>query len=85
MLIIRSLAFNVAFYASLIVQMIFWSPYYFLSQRHRAWFVPKFWARTCLWLMEKIAGAAFWPSIRLLRQCTLADDPAEVSVTTVLL
>ena len=56
MLIIRSLAFNVAFYASLIVQMIFWSPYYFLSPRHRAWFVPKFWARTCLWLLEKIAG-----------------------------
>ena len=50
MLIIRSLAFNIAFYVNLIVQMIFWSPYYFLSPRHRAWFVPKFWARTSLWL-----------------------------------
>ena len=55
MLIIRSLAFNVAFYASLILQMLFWAPYYFLSPRRRAWFVPKFWARSSLWLYEKIA------------------------------
>ncbi|SFT48581.1 1-acyl-sn-glycerol-3-phosphate acyltransferase [Mesorhizobium sp. YR577] len=53
---IRSLAFNVLFYANLIVQMIFWTPYYFLSPRHRAWFVPKFWSRTSLWLQDKIAG-----------------------------
>ena len=56
MLQIRSLAFNIAFYVSLIFQMIFWTPYYFLAPRHRAWFVPKFWAATSLWLQEKIAG-----------------------------
>ena len=56
MLHIRSLAFNIVFYLSLIVQMIVWTPFYFLSPRHRAWFVPKFWARTSLWLQEKIAG-----------------------------
>ncbi len=56
MLQIRSLAFNIAFYASLIVQMILWSPFYFLSPRKRAWVVPKFWARSSLWLYEKIAG-----------------------------
>lgn len=56
MLYIRSLAFNFVFYVSLVMQMIFWTPYYFLSPRHRAWFVPKFWARTSLWLQEKIAG-----------------------------
>ena len=56
MLVLRSLAFNIVFYANLIVQMIFWTPYYFLSPRHRAWFVPKFWSWTSLWLMEKIAG-----------------------------
>jgi 1-acyl-sn-glycerol-3-phosphate acyltransferase len=56
MLYIRSLAFNVAFYVSLIVQMIFWTPYYFLVPRSRAWFVPKFWSRTSLWLMDKLAG-----------------------------
>src|ERR1700741_2227916 len=56
MLILRSLAFNIAFYANLIVQMIFWTPYYFLSPRHRAWIVPKFWARIRMWLHEKLAG-----------------------------
>lgn len=56
MLQIRSLAFNTVFYASLIVQMILWTPIYFLSPRKRAWFVPKFWARSSLWLYEKIAA-----------------------------
>jgi len=56
MLIIRSLAFNIAFYVNLIAQMLFWSPWFFLAPRLRAWFVPKFWARSSLWLQEKIAG-----------------------------
>jgi 1-acyl-sn-glycerol-3-phosphate acyltransferase len=56
MLYFRSLAFNFVFYLSLVVQMIFWTPYYFLSPRHRAWFVTKFWSRTSLWLYDKIAG-----------------------------
>jgi 1-acyl-sn-glycerol-3-phosphate acyltransferase len=55
MLYIRSLAFNFVFYVSLIVQMIFWAPLYFLSPRRRAWFVPKFWSRSSLWLYEKMA------------------------------
>lgn len=56
MLVLRSLAFNALFYLSLVVQMILWSPLYFLSPRKTAWFVPKFWARTCLWLYEHVAG-----------------------------
>ncbi|TKT75287.1 1-acyl-sn-glycerol-3-phosphate acyltransferase [Aquamicrobium sp. LC103] len=56
MLQLRSFAFNVAFYANLIVQMIFWTPYYFLAPRHRAWMVPKFWSRSSLWLQKVIAG-----------------------------
>ena len=56
MLHIRSLAFNLAFYASLVVQMIVWSPLYFLSPRRKAWFVPKFWSRTSLWLYKVLAG-----------------------------
>jgi 1-acyl-sn-glycerol-3-phosphate acyltransferase len=56
MLLIRSLAFNFAFYVSLIVQMILWAPFYFLSPRHIAWFVPKFWSRSSLWLYDRIAG-----------------------------
>lgn len=56
MLVLRSLAFNAAFYVSLIGQMILWSPFYFLAPRHRAWIVPKFWARSSLWLQERLAG-----------------------------
>ena len=56
MTVIRSLAFNLVFYANLILQMIFWTPYLFLSPRHRAWLVPKFWSRSSLWLMDKVAG-----------------------------
>ncbi|MGE0502444.1 MAG: lysophospholipid acyltransferase family protein [Rhizobiaceae bacterium] len=57
MLYLRSTTFNAAFYVNLIVQMIFWTPWYFLAPRKTAWFVPKFWARTCLWLHRVIAGA----------------------------
>ena len=56
MLYIRSAAFNVAFYLNLVVQMIFWTPFYFLAPRRLAWFVPKFWSRSSVWLMEKLAG-----------------------------
>ena len=56
MLHIRSLAFNIAFYLNLIVQMILWTPIYFLSPRPKAWFVPKFWSRTSLWLYDRIAA-----------------------------
>lgn len=56
MLYIRSLAFNLAFYASTIVQLIFWAPFYFLAPRRSAWFVPKFWSRSSLWLYDRIAG-----------------------------
>jgi 1-acyl-sn-glycerol-3-phosphate acyltransferase len=56
MLYLRSFAFNVAFYLNLIVQMIVWTPFYFLAPRHLAWFVPKFWSRSSVWLMEAIAG-----------------------------
>ena len=49
MLVLRSVLFNVAFYLNLIVQMIVWTPFYFLSPRHIAWFVPKFWSRSSLY------------------------------------
>jgi 1-acyl-sn-glycerol-3-phosphate acyltransferase len=53
---LRSFVFNVAFYLNLVVQMILWTPFYFLAPRRLAWFVPKFWSRSSLWLMEKIVG-----------------------------
>ncbi len=57
MILVRSLAFNIAFYVNLIVQMIVWTPFYFLAPRRIAWFVPKFWSRSSLWLHRVIAGA----------------------------
>jgi 1-acyl-sn-glycerol-3-phosphate acyltransferase len=56
MLVLRSLAFNVAFYVSLIIQMLVWTPFYFFAPRHIAWFVPRFWARSSLKLQEWTAG-----------------------------
>lgn len=59
MIVIRSILFNLAFYANLILRMIFLSPTYFLSERRKAWFVPKGWASSNHWLLEKIVGTTF--------------------------
>ena len=56
MVLIRSLAYNFVFYLSLILQMIVWTPFYFLAPRHRAWIVPRFWSNSSLWLLDKIAA-----------------------------
>ncbi|MCR5856916.1 1-acyl-sn-glycerol-3-phosphate acyltransferase [Mesorhizobium sp. J428] len=56
MTVIRSVVFNAAFYLNLIVQMILWTPIYFLSPRKFAWFVPRFWSRSSLWLQRWLAG-----------------------------
>jgi len=53
---LRSLLYNIAFYTSMIIQMIVWTPIYFFLPRRKAWFVPKFWARSSLWLQRVIAG-----------------------------
>lgn len=59
MIVIRSILFNLAFYVNLIVRMIVLSPTYFLSERHKAWAVPKGWARSNHRLLEKIVGTTF--------------------------
>ena len=56
MLAVRSLIFNFLFYVVTLIYMIFFTPFFFLAPRKRAWFVPKFWARTNLWLMKVIVG-----------------------------
>ncbi len=56
MLQLRSFLYNFVFYVSLIVQMILWTPYYFLVSRKHAWFVPKFWARTSLAMQDAMTG-----------------------------
>jgi 1-acyl-sn-glycerol-3-phosphate acyltransferase len=47
------------FYISLIIQMIIFTPVYFLLPRKKAFFVPKFWARSNLWLMKVVCGTTF--------------------------
>ncbi|MFN7011571.1 MAG: lysophospholipid acyltransferase family protein [Allorhizobium sp.] len=59
MIILRSILFNTLFYGSLILQMIVLSPYYFLAPRKKAFTIPKNWARSNHWLMEKIVGTTF--------------------------
>ncbi|YBV96095.1 1-acyl-sn-glycerol-3-phosphate acyltransferase [Phyllobacteriaceae bacterium JZ32] len=57
--VIRSLLFNTAFYVSIIVQMIVFTPVYFLMPRKKAWVVPKNWALSNLWLQKVIAGTDY--------------------------
>jgi 1-acyl-sn-glycerol-3-phosphate acyltransferase len=57
--IVRSILFNLCFYANLIIQMIVQSPIYFLMPRKAAYAIPKNWARSSVWLMEKIVGTTF--------------------------
>ncbi|MCY6383634.1 lysophospholipid acyltransferase family protein [Hoeflea prorocentri] len=56
MLLVRSALFNLAFYLSLIIQMIIFTPPYFLMRRKAAWVIPKNWVRSSNWLMEHIVG-----------------------------
>ncbi|WP_137133719.1 1-acyl-sn-glycerol-3-phosphate acyltransferase [Rhizobium sp. FKY42] len=59
MLALRSQIFNILFYANLIVRMIVLTPVYFLLPRKKAYSVPRAWARSNHWLMEKIVGTTF--------------------------
>ncbi|MCM2293482.1 1-acyl-sn-glycerol-3-phosphate acyltransferase [Allorhizobium sp. BGMRC 0089] len=60
MLALRSLLFNLLFYANLIVRMIVLSPIYFLLPRKRAYdSIVKAWARSNHWLMRVIVGMTF--------------------------
>lgn len=59
MIILRSILFNTLFYTNLILQMVLLSPYYFLASRKKAFTIPKNWARSNHWLMEKIVGTTF--------------------------
>ena len=59
MIRLRSVLFNVAFYANLIGRMILLTPIYFLVSRKTSWFVPKNWAKSNHWLMRVIVGTTF--------------------------
>ena len=55
MIVLRSLLFNLAFYVNIVVLMILGLPA-LLVGRHGAFFMARLWARTSIWLLEKICG-----------------------------
>lgn len=57
MILLRSLLFQLAFYINITVRMIVLSPIYFLAPR--SYRIPKAWAASSNWLMDKIVGATF--------------------------
>ena len=59
MITVRSILFNAAFYLNLIIRMIVLSPIYFLMPRKAGYAIPKAWATSSVWLMEKIVGTTF--------------------------
>ncbi len=59
MLIIRSLIFNIVFYANLILQMIIQTPIYFFLPRRGALKIVKNWCTTSNWWHKWIVGTRF--------------------------
>ena len=59
MLVLRSALFNALFYLTTLVQMIVYTPFYFLAPRKKAWAVPKTWARVNSWLLKVTCGADY--------------------------
>lgn len=57
MILLRSLLFQLAFYLNITLRMILLSPIYFLGPR--SYRIPKAWASSSNWLMDKIVGATF--------------------------
>ena len=59
MIRLRSIVFNTVFYANTIIRMLVLAPYYFSVPRKVAYRIPKAWASSSTWLMEKIVGTTF--------------------------
>jgi 1-acyl-sn-glycerol-3-phosphate acyltransferase len=58
MLFLRSLLFNILFYLTTFLQMVFQAPVYFAVSRKKAWFVPNNWSRLNNWMLRVICGTA---------------------------
>jgi 1-acyl-sn-glycerol-3-phosphate acyltransferase len=56
---LRSGLFHIVFYLSFIVQMIIFTPVYFLLPRKTAYRIPKNWARSNLWIAKHVLGLTF--------------------------
>lgn len=59
MIILRSILFQFAFYLSNTVQMIFWTPVYFVIPRWLGWRIVRAWSLSHLWLHHWIIGTRF--------------------------
>ena len=59
MLFIRSLIFHVLYYASNAIQMIFWTPAFFVIPRRLGWRIVRLWARSHLWLQSAVIGSTY--------------------------
>ena len=59
MIALRSALFAAALYVTTAIEMIVFTPFYFLVGRERAWFVPKFWSRANNWLLRTICGTTY--------------------------
>jgi len=59
MLFIRSLLFKIAFIVMTIIEMALFAPFYFFLPHKQAWFVPRFWTKSCFWLQKWIIGISY--------------------------
>lgn len=56
MILLRSIAFNIVFYANLILRMVIFAPVVFFGSEAAAWRVVRAWASSSLWILEHIGG-----------------------------
>jgi 1-acyl-sn-glycerol-3-phosphate acyltransferase len=56
---LRSLLFHVLFYLSNAIQMIFWTPVFFVVPRELAWRIVRLWAKSHLWLQAIVVGSRY--------------------------
>ncbi|MEN0001659.1 MAG: 1-acyl-sn-glycerol-3-phosphate acyltransferase [Pseudomonadota bacterium] len=56
---VRAFLFNVLFYLSNVVQMVFWTPVFFVAPRPFCWKIVHWWARSLTWLMKAVVGTRF--------------------------
>ncbi|MEM7461166.1 MAG: lysophospholipid acyltransferase family protein [Pseudomonadota bacterium] len=59
MILIRSLLFYILFYASNAIQMVFWTPVFFIIPRKLCWRVVRLWAKSHLILQHWTIGSVY--------------------------
>lgn len=59
MALVRSIIFINLFYLNTLVQMLFWSPVFFIVPRRVNWTIVRLWSYSNLWLQHHIVGTRF--------------------------